>query len=265
MKRQAFVPIFVLLTVMVTTVAHADPILKPRKYFGPIPQNSLSFRVGFLGGATSEEIIRFLDGGRTPQEEALSEDFGNGLAFDLAYMYKPHPQFAVRAAASVTFLRSTGSGFFVSGDAIFLPPDSTILAPVIDYTREFNVDLFTLEVSGVYFFNDAAVKDFQPYIGGGFSLGIPYARYEEQQQVRDTNISREIKTDDVSTAPGVHALLGAFYYITNRLAVTAETRVQLMESKYSFQTLNEDDVLEDVSFVVDYTGFYLMIGIARGF
>ncbi|MCH7548840.1 MAG: hypothetical protein IH969_04770, partial [Candidatus Krumholzibacteriota bacterium] len=78
MNRRLTVLVPVLLAT-ITATAVADPILKPRKYFGPIPQNSISFRVGFLGGAEAAEMIEFLDADKQAPEEARSDDFGNGL------------------------------------------------------------------------------------------------------------------------------------------------------------------------------------------
>ena len=265
MKRQAFVKWLVLVAVVAPWAAHADPILKPRKYFGPIPQNSISFRVGFLGGADNEEMIEFLDGDKQAPEMAKSDDFGNALSFDVTYMFKPHPQFAVRANASVALLRSSGEGFFV-GDAI-LPPDTT--RPQIAYTRTFDVDLFTIEASGIYFFADAAVQEFQPYIGGGFTIGFPHAKFNEQRLIqRDSEplpVPDEIVSDQWSAEAGVHMVLGAFYYVTNRFAFSAEGRYQLLQSKYSLETINEIGDPEEVDFIVSYTGFYLSIGVTRGF
>lgn len=65
---------------------------------------------------------------------------------------------------------------------------------------------------------------------------------------------------------GVHGVLGAIYYLTNTFGITAEGRLQLMEGKYDqLQAPNEVDELENVSFVVNYTGFYLTVGVLWGF
>jgi len=245
------------LLALMAAAAGADPILKPRKYYGPIPPHSFSLRVGFLGGADDAEMIDFLDRDKAPPFEATSEDFGNGLTFDAGYMVKVHPQFGVRVNAAATLLRSSGQGLFVL-DVPGLP--DSVLAPQIDYTRSFDVDLFTLELSAAYYFTDAAVNDFQPYIGGGFCLGVPHQKYEEIRTDHDTGEKETIARDKWSGEAGVHAMLGAFYYVTNRFAVSAEGRVQMMQSRFSLQTINEFDQPEDVSFVVDYSGFIVTIG-----
>lgn len=248
---------------LVATAAAAEPILKPRKYHGPIPPGSVSLRIGFLGGVDNSEMIEFLDRDKQPPFQANSTDFGNGLSVEIMYLYKPHPQFGVRANAGATFLRSEGDGFFVPDQSGL--PDS-VAAIQLDYTRTFDVDLFILEASGVYFFTDAAVKDFQPYLGGGFSLGIPHEKFEEIRIDHDTgDVYEEIKRSEWSAEAGVHAVLGALYYVNNRFAVSAESRLQLMESKFTLQTENEVGELEDVNFVVSYSGFFLSLGVTWAF
>jgi opacity protein-like surface antigen len=243
-------------------VAAADPILKPRKYYGPVPPQSVTVRVGFLGGAGNVEMIEFLDGSLADPFEATSEDFGNGLTFDVGYMHKVHPQFGIRLNGSASLLRSTGEGLFVND----YPgrPDS-VLAPQIDYQRTFDVDLFALELSAVYYFTDAAVKDFQPYIGGGFSLGVPHQKFEEVRTDHDTGETNTIASDQWSGEAGVHAVLGAFYYINNRFAVSTEGRLQMMQSRFPLTVANEFGQPEEVNFVVDYSGFTLALGVTWAF
>jgi hypothetical protein len=242
------------------TIASAEPIIKPRKYHGPIPQSSLWLRVGFMGDASNEEMNTYLDGLIQPPFEQTSDDFGSSLVVELGYGYKPHPQFGFRLNGSVAMLSSEGSGNMPTNDA-----DS--LLTVVDYTREFKVELIVLEASGVYYFADAAVKEFQTYLGGGFSVGIPHESYSETQIDTDTGeVFQTIDSSEWSMSAGVHAVLGAIYYINNTWGVNVEGRVQLMEGRYDqLQAPNEVGDLEDVSFVVDYTGFYLTVGVLWGF
>jgi hypothetical protein len=270
MNRRA-VALAVAILVHLAPLAAAEPILKPRKYYGPIPQSSVSFRVGMLGEASNEEMIDFLDGRvQPPFPEPDTEDFGNGLAFEMAYMYKPHPHFSVRANASLSLLRSSSDGVFVP--QIPGVPD-TIPLPALEYHREFNVDLWVLELSGVYHFSDASVKEFQPYLGGGFSLGFPNEKYTESRIDQDTG---QPYTDEIPGTPaeasewgfsaGVHAVGGAIYYLTNRFGISAEARLQLMEGTFEqLAVTNEVGDLENVNFVVDYTGFFLTVGVTYAF
>jgi hypothetical protein len=250
--------------------APADPILKPHKYHGPIPQSSISLRVGMLGEASNEEMIDFLDE-RVPQsaDPAVEEDFGNGLTFEISYTHKPHPHFAVRFNASVSLLRSEGSGTLVLQDVN--PPDSLMTA--LDYKHEFNVDLIVVEASGVYHFSDASVKEFQPYLGAGFSVGFPHEVFKETRVDSDTG---EPYTDVIPGIPaeasdwgvsaGVHAVGGLIYYVSNRVGIVSEGRLQMMQGRFEqLQTTNEVGELENLNFVVDYSGFYLTVGMSYGF
>jgi len=246
----------------------AEPIMKPRKYHGPIPQNNLSLRVGFFGDASNEEMNTYLDSRYQAPFQALSEDFGSGLTLELAYMFKPHPNFGLRVNASGTFLDSKGSGFF----AIQANPGDSLLT-ALDYEREFKVELYVLELSGVYHFTDAAVKEFQPYLGGGFSFGMPHETIKETRTEQETG---EPYTDEIPGVPteasewdfsaGAHVVGGAIFYLNNKVGLSGEARVQLMEGKFEqIQVMNEVGDFENVNFVVDYTGFYLTFGVTYAF
>jgi hypothetical protein len=245
-------------------IASAEPIIKPRKYHGPIPQSMLWLRGGFTGGASNEEMIEYLDGSVQSPFVATTDDFGTALTIDAGYAHKPHPQFAFRLNASVSFLSSEGYGTIVP-QVPGLP--DTIPLPVVDYTREFKTELIVLEASGVYFFSDAAVKEFQSYLGGGFSVGIPHESFEETQIDTGTGeVFQTIESSEWGVSAGVHAVLGAIYYLTNTWGITTEGRLQLMESRYEqLQAPDENGAPEDVSFVVDYSGFYITVGVLWGF
>jgi hypothetical protein len=265
MNRRA-VALAVATVVYLAPLASAEPILKARKYHGPIPTSSLSLRIGTLGGASNDEMIDYLDGRiQPPLPEPITDDFGNGLTFEIAYQHMPHPRFGVRVNTSLSLLNSSGSGVFVP--QIPEVPD-TILLPALEYNREFDVQLFVVELSGLYYFTDAAVREFQPYVGGGFSLGFPHEEYTETRVDQDTG---EPYTDEIPGIPsqadewgfsaGVHAVTGAVYYLTNRWGASAEARIQMMEGKFEQLAVpNEVGDMENVNFVVDYSGFFLTIG-----
>ena len=249
--------------------AAADPILKPRKYHGPIPQDAFSLRFGMFGGASNEEMIDHLNDLILPPFQGTNEDFGNGLTVEASYMHKPHPQFALRVNAAVSLLRSEGEGIFVPQ----IPNYEDSLLPALEYKREFKVELVVVEASGVYFFTDAAVKEFQPYVGGGFSIGIPHETYSETRIDTETG---EPYTDEIPGLPaeasewgvsaGAHAVGGFIYYLDNRWGVSAEGRLQVMEGRFEqLEVPNEVDEFVPANFVVDYTGFYLTLGVLYGF
>lgn len=257
-KRAAATTLILIL--VIAPLCSADPILKPKKYHGPIPQSSISLRVGFMGGANNTSMISFLDRDRL---NFVSDDFATSFSVDAAYMYKPHPQVAIRIGASASFLRSTGDGSFVKNVSGL--PDSIPL-PLIDYDRKFDVDLFVVELSGVYFFNDASVNEFQSYIGGGFGVGIPHAKLSETRVDTDTRLPEPSRQRERwSAEAAVHGLLGMFYYFTNKMAMNAEGRVQIMQTKFPLAILNELGEPEDVKFDINLNTFYLSIGVTRAF
>jgi len=271
--------------VLLTTVsaAFAGPILKPRKYHGPIPRNSLTLRVGFLGGATNDEMYDYFNR-RVPEpakNETSSEDFGNAPLVELTYTYKAHPQFAVRGNAYAAYLASDWKGVIIpSIDA----PDTVgpnWSKPAVDAVVDFDILLFALETSALYYFTDAAVKEFQPYIGGGFTFGFPYAKYSEETTIREADDDpddpdyepiftpgqklRTVESDQLSFEAGVHGLLGMLYYVGNKWAFSAEGRLQILQSKFPLTILNENNEPEEVRFDVDFSGFFVAVGVSYAF
>jgi hypothetical protein len=252
---------------MITTasLASAEPILKPHKYYGPIPQSALFFRAGMLGGAGNEEMLDFFDSKTQAPFENDTQDFGNSLTLEAGYQFKPHPRFGFRLNASYSGLTSTDNGNMVS-QAAPAPPDT--VPPILDFSREFKVDLFVLEASAVYYFADASVKEFQTYLGGGFSFGFPHQTYTETR-TREENgqpFGDPIESSEWDFSAGVHAVLGAIYYASNRFGITGEGRIQMMESSYDqLEVPNETGDLEQVGFVVKYTGFYVTVGVLWAF
>jgi hypothetical protein len=248
--------------------APAEPILAAHKYQGPIPQNAISLRVGTFGGASNQEMIDFLDGRVKPPFESNPQDFSNALSIDVGFVHKPHPQFGVRLNGSAAFLSYTSTGDFVPQ----VEADSTL--PQLKFSRELKVELFTLEASGLYYFGDSSVKELQTYLGGGFSLGFPHQSFTETRTDADTGLpfteaiaGRPSDVSEWDVAPGVHLVGGILYYFSDRWAVSAEGRGQFMQSRFDqLQALDpETGEFENVSFVIDYTGFYLAIGATYGF
>ncbi|HEX6791062.1 MAG TPA: hypothetical protein VF247_07105 [Candidatus Krumholzibacteria bacterium] len=243
------------------------PIIEAREYSGPIPQNSISLRVGMFGGAENQEMIEFLDGRVRPPFQVSYEDFSTALAIDVGYIHKPHPRFGLRVNGSASFLEYTSTGDFV-------PQTGDSLLPQLQYDRKLEVDLFVLEGSGIYFFSDASLQEFQSYLGGGFSLGIPHEVFTEQRTDVETGAAftdeipgRPAEASEWSAHAGVHAVGGLLYYFTPRWAVSTEARVQFMEGKFGkLQAYDpESGQYENVNFVIDYAGFYLSLGATYGF
>jgi hypothetical protein len=275
------VTVVVLLTA--ASAAFAGPILKPRKYHGPIPRSTLTLGVGFLGGATNAEMYDYFDR-RVPepaQNETQSNDFGNAPLVELTYTYKAHPQFAIRGNAYAAYLTSDWTGVIVPSVD---PPDTVgpnWRRPAVDAVVDFDVLLFALEASALYYFTDAALKEFQPYIGGGFTMGLPYAKYTEKMTVREADDDpddpnyepiftpgqtlRTVESDQLTFEAGVNAILGMLYYFHNKWAFSAEGRLQILQSKFPLTIRNEENEPEEVKFDVKYSGFVVAVGISYAF
>jgi hypothetical protein len=262
MKFRQICGLITALSILSVNSAYSGPILKPRKYHGPIPRSTLSLRIGFHGGASNEEMWDALDASVKPAGQAFTGDFGNAFILDGTYTYKLHPQFAVRANSSLTLFKSDSNGFLVP--SIPNLPDS-ILQPVYDFDREFNVELIMIEASAIYYFADAGVNEFQTYFGGGFSAGIPRATYSESRTDQDTDeVIRDTEQTEWSLEAGIHGLLGALYFVKNNLAFNVEGRYQIVQSKYPF-ILDTTSGPQEVRFDVDYTGFIMCIGMVWAF
>ena len=241
----------------------AEPILKPRKYSGPIPKKYFSLSIGVFGGAENEEMWDFLDRqiGEPLNEETETSDFDAALTFDACYSVKVHPQFAVRTRAGLSILGSESKGLLVPN----VEPDTAGVRPLLQFDRAFDVLLFSIDASGLFFFQDASVKEFQTYIGGGFSLFFPYAKYTEDLAYDDSGKPySSSETSKWSVEPGVHAVLGFLYHFKPTVAFNMEGRVQMSQSKFEIDYLTTSG-WQPLSFDVDYTGFILSVGVAKFF
>jgi len=289
MNHRVTIGVTVIALLTAASVALASPILKPRKYHGPIPRSTLSIGVGFLGGASNAQMYDYFSRDlRIPQpakDETQSNDFGNAPLVQLTYTYKAHPQVAVRANAYAAYLQSDWSGILVPNED---PPDTATgqwQQPTVTVDRTFDVLLFALEASALYYFTDAAVKEFQPYIGGGFTLGLPYQKFTSTATILDPDSDpgftdptnpyvpkyeagqplSTLEQDQVTFEAGVHGILGMMYYIGNRWAFLAEGRLQILQSKFPVTVPDENGEPEEVKFDVDYSGFIIAAGLSYAF
>lgn len=239
----------------------AEPILKPKKYAGPIPKRYFSFSIGVLGGAENEDMWSFLDRqiDQPLKDLTQTEDFGAALDLSACFAVKVHPQFAVRTRAGLSILGSNSQG---ATDPNLPAPADTLL---LGFDRNFDVLLFSIDASGLFFFQDASVKEFQTYFGGGFSLYMPYATYSEDLTDFDTGKPySSYETSQWSFEPGVHAVLGFLYHFKPTIALNMEGRVQMAQSKFEME-YETTAGRRELSFDVDYTGFIIGLGVAKFF
>lgn len=253
----------IIISVLVASASHADPILKPKKYHGPIPKRSFGLSIGFLSGADNVQMSDYLASliDQPLQDDLMTEDFGPEATVDLIYTVKVHPQFAFRASTGASYLTSTSTGLAVATE-----PDTSGLLPLLQFERDFNVVLFSLAATGLYYFQDASVSEFQAYMGGGFTFLFPWATYEETTVEDDTGQKYSyVEVEHVSAEPGIHGLLGALYHIRNNVALFTEAKYQIGQSKFrmTLPTVSAGD--QELSFDVQYSGFVLAIGASRFF
>ena len=250
----------------------ADPILKPKKYHGPIPKRSFGISIGFLGGPSNSEMYDYLGSliDQPLQSKLETNDFGAAPEVDLYYTAKVHPNFGVRAVAGAAFLQSDSKGLVISVD-----PDTSGSLPLLAFERTFDVVLLSLEASALYYFQDASVSEFQTYLGGGFSLFFPLATYESRTTIAiDDGMGNIVDTGQEfshreesrnSVEPGIHGVLGALYHVRNNLAFFAEGRYQIGQSQFSMDLPTSTAGVQNLNFIVDYSGFILAIGASKFF
>lgn len=264
MKAKSIAGFIILGLLLPHTAPLADPILKPKKYHGPIPQRSFALNVGFMAGPANEEMWGFLDRmvDQPLRRDLKTEDFGTSFNVDVMYTVKVHPQFAVRLKGGLGVLTSSSTGLMVAPSEI----DTSGLAPLLEFKRAFDVLLFSLEGSAMYYFQDASVNEFQSYIGGGFGFCLPYASYEGASVNEATQQPFSSLTETkFSMEPGVHAVLGALYHFRNDYAFQLEGRAQIAQSKFNIDLPTNGSGIQNLNFDVDYTGFVLVAGIAKFF
>jgi hypothetical protein len=236
----------------------AEPILKPRKYHGPIPKKYFTLGIGFMGGADNAEMWDLLDRLvlSTVEGQTKTDDFGASFAVDGSYTAKVHPQFAFRAAAGLVILQSESSGKWKR------PTDETIL----DFKRNFDVWLISLDGSAIYYFQDASVQAFQTYAGAGLGVYFPHSGFTEK--LTDTFTGEalpENKQTDWDFQPGAHAILGFLYHLNTTTALGMEGRVQMAMSKFTLDYFDTVGHARSASFDVDYTGFTLKVTASKFF
>ena len=245
--------------IVLPTAPNADPILKPRKYHGPIPQKAFTLGVGFFDGAKNQELWDHLESLliQPLKKESVTEDFGSSLNLDAMFLNKVHPQFAFRVRGSVAFLNSTSKGLIVPSVI-----DTSTAQPLVSFSRSLDIILSSVSVSGLYYFQDAAVSELQIYMGLGFGFVFPYIKYE--QNLFDVSTgqpfpSAQPNETQVKAEPEFHVVLGTLYHIRPTFALGAEGRFQIAQTKIDLNLPTLSDGRQDLNFDIALTGFVLAL------
>ena len=249
MKRYIYAVAIILLVVVAFDASAAPPRFKQRKYFGPIPYNSLSVSVGFIDGPSAEFFTDHLNqwakerGGRE-----VSEDFSTSPFAKVSYQRQLSPNHFFNSSACFSYLNLSSMGDYVA--TVDLPDTSNVNLP-LDVDRNFKVYLFSVDLGFLYYFVTPEVRRFSPFVGAGFAAVIPLTRLETNSFISDTDEAFDNPGEDVSRnsfEAGLHTIFGMVYYITNRYSAALEGRYQMAQSKFYHHNAN---------FVIDYAGFTL--------
>jgi hypothetical protein len=249
MKGYTSVVAIILLAVIAFEASADPPRFKRKKYYGPIPYNTLSVTVGFIDGPSAEYFTDHLNewakqrGGR-----AVSEDFTTSPFAKVSFERQLSPNHFFRSSLCFSYIDLASAGDYVA--TVDLPDTSGVNVP-LDVERTFKVYLFSVDLGFLYYFVSPEVRRFSPFVGGGFAAVIPMARLGTDSWNNVTGEPFDNPGETVSRnsfEAGIHTIFGMVYYLTNRYSAALEGRYQMAQSKFYHH---------DANFVIDYAGFTL--------
>lgn len=257
MKRYLNVALAValLLVLLSSEIWCAPPVFKEKKYFGPIPYNTLTIAIGFLDGPSAEYLTEHLD--HWAKERAGHDnwqDFDISPFGRLGYERQITPRHFIRTSLTFSSLDASSHGAYIGQTTIPSPtpgyPDTTINIP-LTMKRTFTTYLFSVELGFTYCFFAPEVRHTSPYIGAGFSAVFPFEDLKtetfwegEPFENPGENVSEK------SMEAGLHLEFGIIYYLTNRYSAGIEGRYQMAQSTFHHHGAN---------FIINYSGFTLTI------
>lgn len=254
MKKYLCLLIVLVIAMTTADVSSAPPIFKQKKYYGPIPLNTISLSIGFIDGPDAEYLTNHLDEWAFQRNGYdIFESIATSPYLRIGYERQLTPNHFFRTSIGFAYLKTESIGFYV---AQVPQADTTALIP-LEINRTFKVYLFSLEAGFAYYFISPEVRRFSPYVGAGFAAVFPLARlntdsYNEGHLFSNPgeNISRN------SFEAGMHTEFGMIYYITNRYSAGIEGRYQMSQSKFYIHNGNFD---------INYAGFTLTLNLYHHF
>ena len=254
MKR--FLQMSIVFIVMITAAdaGFAQTLFKQKKYFGPIPFNTVSLSIGFIDGPSAELLAADLDHWALTEGRAGYDDFeliSTSPFARVGYQRQLTPNHFLRTSFCFSYLKTSSLGFY---HAINDPPPFGI-----DIKRTLKIYLLSLEIGFAYYLISPEVRHISPYVGGGFAAIFPLVRLDNESFLSDDgspfpnpgeNVSRN------SLEAGIHGEFGMTYYITNRYSAGIEGRYQMAQSKFYTHKGNSD---------IDYAGFSLSMNLYHHF
>jgi hypothetical protein len=251
MKKSLFLSILLALAIASPAVHSAPPIYKEKKYFGPIPMNSLSVSFGFFDGGNIDNLTEYLS---TYAKSLHGFETFERLSIRpyarLNYDRQLTPNHFLRLSTSFTYVQSSSLGAFVAT----LPSADTLANFALDIHRTFKAYLFSVEAGFLYYFVPPEVQRFSPYAGAGFGAVIPVVRLKTSAfQLGEPFTGADGNFSKTSAQAAAHVEFGMNYYITNRYAAAIEGRYEMAQSKLRVYRGNID---------LDFAGFMLTLSIA---
>ncbi len=245
MKKSTLM-VMILLVILCAGEADANQtVFKPKKYYGPIPYNSVSLSAGFMDGADAGNFTDYLTYWTEIKRAGILnwEPFQASPHFRIGYTRRITPNHFIRTSASFTYLKATANGNYIAQLDSLTP---------LDTERTFSVFLFSTEIGFTYHFIEPDVKKFSPYFGIGMAAMFPLAKLESDNWYYGEPFSTPGDDESRFTMEaGFHSEFGLEYYITNRFSFSLEGRYQMGQSKFRYHQANFD---------IDYSGFTLSIG-----
>jgi hypothetical protein len=235
----------------------APPVFKEKKYFGPIPYNTLGFAIGFLDGPTAEYLIEHLD--HWANERAGFDAWENFRISPFArfgYERQITPKHFLKTSVAVARLEAISIGEYIGQITIPSPtpnyPDTTINAPLV-IERTFRTYLVAAEIGFTYYFFAPEVRHTSPFLGAGFAAVFPFEELETDTWWQGQPIdNRGENVSEKSMEAGLHLEFGVVYYLTNRYSAAVEGRYQMTQSKFRHHKANFD---------IRYSGFTLTLNV----
>ena len=240
--------VLVVVSLLVGSVAQgAPPIFKEKKYFGPIPYNSISLSVGFLDGPDFTYLTEHLDfwaNARKGSEAfaALSPSPHGRLSYERQLT----PNHFFKGSAGLSYISTSGVGDYVAAT-----PDTNYALTI---ERTLSVYLLAFEAGFSYYFTSPEPQSFSPYVGAGFAGVVPMVRLDTESTKSDgTPFSNPEETvSQNSFQAGLHMEFGMTYFISNRYAAGLEGKYQMSQSKFNIHGGNFD---------LKYSGFILSLNL----
>lgn len=244
----------IMLAIIGASIAFAEPkaeptVFKQKKYFGPIPYNSLQVGVGFLDGADFDYLFEHLDIWASKRNGFDTwEEVSNSPYAHMRYERQLTPNHFFKSAASLAYISSSSVGEYY---AQF--PDTTLF---LTFERDISVYLLALDIGFSYYFTSPEPQRASPYAGGGFSAVIPMVRLKTDCMDDGKPFSNPAENvSENSLQAGLHLEFGLNYYFSDRYAAGLEGRYQMSQSKFDIHGGNFDLKYSGIVFTLNFIYF----------